>query len=132
MQKTGDPKGWIAKAEADFEAAKTLIRSRKRGMFDIVCYHSQQCAEKYLKAYLTYRRIKFPKTHDLEKLLDLIIVFDPLCASERESALFLNPYSITIRYPGDEASREEAKKALKVLSSFRTFFQDRIGLHPTV
>src|SRR3989338_11681090 len=103
MIKTGNPQAWITKAEADFEAARTLARSRKKGLPDPVCYHSQQCAEKYLKAYLISRRVKFPKTHDLEKLLDLVCGFDPLAEALRDQARFLNPYSVTARYPGDEA-----------------------------
>lgn len=127
MTKTGDPKAWIAKADADFEAAKTLFRSHKKGMPDIVCYHSQQSAEKYLKAYLTFRRTKYPKTHDLEKLLDLILAFDPLAEAVREAAKFLNPYSIIVRYPGDEAHRAEAKQSLQMLDSIRELLKDRIG-----
>jgi len=127
MIKTGDPKAWIAKAEADFEAAKTLFLSHKKGMPDLVCYHCQQSAEKYLKAYLTYRRIKYPKTHDLEKLLDLVVAFDPLADAIREANRFLNPYSITVRYPGDEVPRSEAKQSLQMLNSIRKLLKDRIG-----
>ena len=83
MTRVGDPKAWIAKAEADYEAAKTLVRSRKKGLPDVVCYHCQQSVEKYLKAYLTFRRVQFPKTHDLEKLLDLVQSFDPLAEAAR-------------------------------------------------
>lgn len=127
MTKTGDPKAWIAKAEADFEAAKTLFRSYKKGLPDIVCYHSQQSAEKYLKAYLTFRRVKFPKTHDLEKLLDIVTTFDPLAEAIRNAVQFLNPYSITARYPGDEANRPEAKKCLQMIDSVRKLLMDRVG-----
>jgi HEPN domain-containing protein len=126
MTKTGNPKAWIAKAEADFEAAKTLSRSRKRGLPDLVCYHCQQCVEKYLKAYLTFRRVQFPKTHDLEKLLDIVCSFDPLAEAVRSSVQFINPYSISARYPGEEASRAEAKKALRMTSSARKFLQERV------
>src|SRR3989344_6210529 len=125
MTKTGNPKAWIAKAEADFEAAKALFRSKKRGLPDLVCYHCQQCAEKYLKAYLIFRRVKFPKTHDLEQLLDLIRAFDPMTEAVRFPVQFLNPYSVTARYPGDEAHRPEAKQALKMAESVRKLFRER-------
>jgi len=43
---------WVDKAEADYQSAVALHRRRKAPLPDIVCYHCQQCVEKYLKAYL--------------------------------------------------------------------------------
>jgi HEPN domain-containing protein len=43
---------WVEKAEGDFATAKREIRVRKTPNFDAVCFHAQQCAEKYLKALL--------------------------------------------------------------------------------
>ena len=80
---------WIDKAEADFAAALLLRRSRKRGTRDIVCFHFQQCLEKYLKARLGEVGIPFPRTHDLERLLDLILPVEPLWAALRGCALSL-------------------------------------------
>ena len=37
---------------------------------EIVGFHCQQAAEKYLKAFLTHSRIEFPRTHDLKALLE--------------------------------------------------------------
>ena len=36
--------------------------------YDTVCFHTQQCVEKYLKALLTYLSIDFPKIHDVGEL----------------------------------------------------------------
>lgn len=41
---------WVEKAEADYAAALVLRRSRKKHSRDIVCFHLQQCVEKYLRA----------------------------------------------------------------------------------
>ena len=60
---------WVEKAEADYDAALLLRPSRKRHARDIVCFHLQQCVEKYLKARLEEAGLSFPKTHDLEQLL---------------------------------------------------------------
>ncbi len=43
---------WIDKAEGDFATASREIRVRKSPNYDAVCFHAQQCAEKYLKALL--------------------------------------------------------------------------------
>jgi len=37
---------WVDKAEADYSAALTLRRSRKKHSRDIVCFHLQQCVSK--------------------------------------------------------------------------------------
>ena len=57
---------WIDKAEADYAAAVLLRCSRKKHSRDIVCFHLQQCVEKYLKARLEEAGITFPFTHDLK------------------------------------------------------------------
>jgi HEPN domain-containing protein len=119
-------KSWIKKAESDYAAALLLARSRKKGMADIVCYHCQQCAEKYLKAFLVLHRISFPKTHDLEKLLELAKTFDVLLNVIEEEIKFLNPYSIVSRYPGEEASTKEAKQALVKAASVKKFLQKTV------
>jgi HEPN domain-containing protein len=43
---------WIDKAEGDFATARREIRIRKAPNYDAVCFHAQQCVEKYLKARL--------------------------------------------------------------------------------
>ena len=43
---------WIAKAEADWRVANREIRVQHGASYDAVCFHSQQCVEKYLKAFL--------------------------------------------------------------------------------
>ncbi|PWU17906.1 MAG: hypothetical protein C5B50_10290 [Verrucomicrobia bacterium] len=42
---------WVKKAENDFETAAALMR-RKKILGDSICFHCQQCVEKYLKARL--------------------------------------------------------------------------------
>lgn len=69
---------WIEKAEADHLAAVDLARRRKLPLHDMVCFHYQQAAEKYLKARLEEVGIHFPKTHDLEAILALTLTIEPL------------------------------------------------------
>lgn len=69
---------WIAKAEDDFLAAQTLARRRKKPFHDQVCFHCQQSAEKYLKGRLEEAGIHYPKTHDLDKLLQLVMPVEPM------------------------------------------------------
>lgn len=60
---------WIKKAENDLITAQNSINIAPEPPLDTVCFHAQQCAEKYLKAYLVYHKVEFEKTHDLRELI---------------------------------------------------------------
>ena len=51
---------WLLKAEEDLNAAKSLI-THGASFLSTVCFHSQQAAEKYLKAFLLIIRSSFRK-----------------------------------------------------------------------
>jgi HEPN domain-containing protein len=55
---------WFRFAKDDLEAAQYLMKMPKRKL-EIICYHSQQCAEKSLKALLALHDQDIPHTHDL-------------------------------------------------------------------
>ena len=65
-----------------------------------MCFHAQQCAEKYLKALLALHAVPFPKTHDLPELL-LGIPQNVSVRLRPPDVAVLNRYSIEGRYPGD-------------------------------
>jgi HEPN domain-containing protein len=62
---------WIDKADADLHVAEHMTAEAAVNLRirEIVGFHCQQAAEKYLKALLTRYQIEFPKTHDLQVLL---------------------------------------------------------------
>ncbi len=128
MKNPPDVLEWISKAEQDYQTAETMSRKRKHHVPDIVGFHSQQCIEKYLKAYLVLKRIDFPKTHDLIDLLELVIAKDPLIESYRADLRILNPFSVQFRYPGDSATVEESKIALSTMRRLRKVFRTKMGL----
>lgn len=63
-------------------------------------FHSQQAVEKFLKAYLVRYQIEFRKTHDLGELLDLAASVDPSLLDELGECVWLTPYGVEYRYPG--------------------------------
>ena len=63
---------WVAKAKSDLKTAVITLGAGRDCPTDTVCFHSQQCVEKYLKALLTLRSIPFPKTHNIRFLLELM------------------------------------------------------------
>ena len=100
---------WVAKAEADFRSAQLEMSAPN---FDAACFHAQQCAEKYLKASLQEHRQAFPKTHDLELLLELLLPVAPQLAALRGAAQELAGHSVEFRYPGIWADEATARSAL--------------------
>ena len=68
-------KQWLAKARNDLLNADNNLKAEEIP-FDTVCFHCQQAAEKFLKAYLTGNRQSYPVTHDLFLILEKIL---PLC-----------------------------------------------------
>ena len=123
-----DVRDWVVKAEEDYEAARTLVRKRKPNFSNAVCFHAQQCAEKYLKTVLILHRSAFPKTHDLLDLLDLVKRKDPMLELLRPDLMHLEPYAVEFRYPGEFATREEAKRSVGVVSHVRETLRNSLQL----
>lgn len=111
---------WLAKADEDLQTAKFLFASG-RSFFPAICFHCQQAAEKYFKAFLTWRQIEFPKTHDLAMLLGLITSTYSSLASSLAEVAALNPYGVDIRYPGDapEITPGDAEEAIQMADKVR-------------
>lgn len=121
---------WIAKAEGDFLAAIALARRRKTPLHDHVCFNCQQCAEKYLKARLEEAGIHYPKTHDLEKLLQLVLPVEPLWGALRPAFKSLSGFAVEFRYPGAEATASDAAQAVKDAKAIRKEARIALGVGP--
>jgi HEPN domain-containing protein len=118
---------WVENAEGDFATASREIRVRTAPNFDAVCFHAQQCAEKYLEALLQERDIPFGRTHHLIAPLDLLV---PVLASWelfRPQLQSLNAYSVSIRYPGDSADKVAAREALGLATKIRDEARKTLG-----
>lgn len=108
------------KAEEDLSAAKSLI-TYGQTFISTVCFHSQQAAEKYLKAFLTYHQIEFPKTHDIDELLDLVARVDNEIAESLRDVIVLTNYGVDVRYPGDfpDVTGNAAQQAITMAEKVR-------------
>ncbi len=118
---------WIEKAEGDFASAQRELRARRAPNFYAACFHSQQCAEKYLKAFLVSRHIEPPRTHNLIELLKLCVARDGTFEMIRPALESLNTYAVVIRYPGTFATKEDARDAVKAARQVRNFMQSKVG-----
>lgn len=100
---------WIEKAEQDYQTILLLSRQKKKFLPDIICFHAHQCVEKYLKALWVKHNHHIVKTHDLVFLVDRLKKEEPGLELTRDILRKLNRYSVKFRYPGEGATRAEAK-----------------------
>jgi len=104
---------WIAKAEGDFATAQRELNAIQHANYDAVCFHAQQCAEKYLKGFLQETNIAFPKTHDLADLLALTLSVEPSWSSLRSDLNVLSSFAVEYRYPATLLTSSKPKRAFK-------------------
>ena len=110
---------WVQKAENDLINAVNTLKMGAECPTDTVCFHAQQCVEKYLKGLLVLRAIDFPRTHDIEKLISLVpaAARSGLTAEEQGK---LTEYVTAARYPGSgEIPLAEAKWAVAIARRVR-------------
>jgi HEPN domain-containing protein len=104
---------WVRKGVADLQTAKRESRVRRNPNFDAVCFHAQQAVEKMLKARLSSMKRDIPRTHDLTQLLDALLDAEPLWEAWSPALDELVSYAVEFRYPGEMATRDMAREALK-------------------
>jgi HEPN domain-containing protein len=118
---------WIAKAEADLATALREADVIESANYDAVCFHSQQCAEKYLKATLVEKSLKFSRIHDLEILVNMITTLNPEIQGIVKFARILSAMAVEVRYPGMDADEEDAGEALRSAHAIREVSRGILG-----
>ena len=113
---------WFKKAENDLLVIKNNLAANEIPI-DACCFHAQQAAEKYLKAYLVSKKINFPKTHDLQSLNKLCAEINSQFSEIENAALNLSDYAIAPRYPDalDDLTLGDAKTALQHANRIKDF-----------
>jgi len=106
---------WIMLANDDLRLAQFILDDD-----DPICwasaFHSQQCAEKALKAFLTFHDIRAKKTHEIDYLLELCCRVNPDFEQFKQTAGKLTEYAVDSRYPAPHhyASDEDAGQATEI------------------
>jgi len=119
---------WVSKAEGDFLTAGRELRARKSPNYDAVCFHAQQCAEKYLKAVLQENDKPIPKIHNLIELMLLCEKMDSSFEMLRSDLVTMERFSVGVRYPGEMAEKEDAQSAFAAAGTVRTFVRQKLGV----
>ncbi len=106
---------WLGFARQDLRVAELALDD---GLYNQVCFHSEQCVEKVLKAWLADNDRKIPRTHSMADLLTLIPA--DIVGKMAEEIILLDRFYIPTRYP-DAApgsledglpDKDEAREAL--------------------
>jgi len=116
---------WLQKAEQDYRAASSLDPESTP---EVICFHCQQCVEKYLKAAMVVLRMDPPATHDLVALNSTLRGADDRFGTLADSLPPLNPYAVLARYPGFDASPEDARQAVQIMQELRTQIREFLSL----
>lgn len=94
----------------------------------MVCFHCQQCAEKYLKGLMEELGLPVPKIHDLELLLTALQPHHPTLRSLRRGLIFLTDFAVDTRYPGASASKRQAISAVRWAARVRAPARALLGI----
>lgn len=119
---------WIDKAEGDYATAERELRVTTSPNYDAVCFHAQQCIEKYLKARLQEAGIQFGRTHDLSMLLDSVLLVESNWDTMRADLQALTAFAVAYRYPGDSADENEAREDVIKCRSIRQIIRTALNL----
>jgi HEPN domain-containing protein len=119
---------WINKVESDWVSAQREARARKHPNYDLACFATQQCAEKYLKARLVEAGISFRKIHDLVDLLNLVLLVEPTWSLLQPDLSFLTAFAVAYCYPGADATKTVARDAIKSCRRVRKVIRTAFGL----
>ena len=110
---------WLAKAAEDYHLVVTLLR-RKRIPANTIRFNAQQAAEKFLKAVLQERGIRFARTHDLVALHVLMAADAGTLPLLVDDLRRLSGFAVISRYPGFNASVRDARNAAAAMKRIRT------------
>jgi HEPN domain-containing protein len=114
MDKQAELKQWIEIADSDLEAANHLAKNMRPAPYEIVCFHCQQAAEKYLKWFLVLHDREPPKIHDLEELEKLCETISPAFSVLLDKCSYLTVYGVLSRYPSEmRLEKEDMDRALE-------------------
>jgi HEPN domain-containing protein len=121
---------WLDKASNDLKNAEIILTARiESPPLDTVCFHCQQAAEKFIKAFLVHHGKQFPFSHNLADLVAICMQVDKTFATIQRKAEMLTPFAVEIRYPDDflMPTVQEAKEAYAIALEVRDFILTRLN-----
>jgi len=120
---------WLSKASEDLQFAG-LNLEEGRNFFPQICFHLQQSAEKFLKAFIIAHDLEFRKIHDLQTLLKICESKEPALRQLQPDCDFLSPFYVDARYPlhwPTHFSPEETQKAFQAAQRIRSLIEEKLS-----
>jgi len=123
-EQTAEYRAWLAKAEGDWLCVQNEVSAAQKP-WDVIAFHCQQAAEKYLKSFLVSRGIRPARTHDLARLLDACAELDPALSTLRPACVKLSDFAVDVRYPDvaveveEQMAREAIETAERICAAVR-------------
>lgn len=119
---------WVGKANQDFKTVEILLQSND-GPPGVICFHCQQAAEKFLKAFLVENQVEFPRSHDLLLLIEkYILPQDESFQDLIPAAIALTGFATSTRYPDidDDLDLHIAREAYTLMVEIKSFILEKI------
>ena len=120
--------GWLRRAKSDLVMARRALADRDELDPWIASFHAQQAAEKYVKAALVIEQIRYPRTHELERLRPLLPAGWAL--PDQEALAGLSRFAVAGRYPegpfdtgfdtGPEPTWSDAEESVRLAESVQS------------
>lgn len=111
---------WVVKTDNDLINASHVARFAKDCPTDTVCFHAQQCVEKYIKALLVSLGMPFSRTHNIRDLLAMVPgELRPVVDARDQDRL--TEYATVTRYPGgyEPIPLAEARRSVRLARDIR-------------
>ena len=119
---------WLRFAFMDFDNAKYLFETRQPAPLEIVCYHCQQSAEKYLKSVIIAFGEEPEKTHDLLKLTGTLQNHTEVSEEILDFAERLTMYGVRVRYPDEiPVAESQTKTAITHAEKIKQWSESEIA-----
>ena len=126
-KQTNTPEDWRILAERDISVADYLSANMRPLPAEIIAFHCQQAAEKYLKGALVILGEEPPYIHDLDRLCSIAEKHRPSFVSISSLCTIVNYFTVQPRYDrGVSLSEADMGTVLSHTKTIRDFLQKEI------
>lgn len=121
-------KEWFVFADFDLESAVFLLKMKPKPL-EIIAYHCQQCAEKYLKGFIAFHGGQIKKTHDLVVLNRECQKYDNSFKDIIDECINLTDYGVQVRYPFHiDIEEQDVDFAIRNTEKIKSFILDKMNV----
>ncbi len=128
--KVTKPKDWFANAHEDLMAAEALHRLDAEKYIRVIPFHCQQACENAIKGFLSYKKIRYTKIHNIKALAQLIIPSMPELAPLLQDADELTIFAVGFRYPDSMPRPLTLQDSVDALRIAKKTYSELVALIP--